>query len=424
MSSPGRVLLPSLRATLGDWVYYVAKMPFREIAARVRFAQDMYKGRALNERLQRDITDRADDISDYLLRQKQRFFNAIIVGIFQGKPEWYPIEVRGSALIKQKDLPVAVQESIGVLSLTGAERMFALDGQHRVEGIRRALASKPDLGDEEQTVIFVGHSESVSGKERTRRLFSTLNRYAKPVKLGEIIILDEDDAIAVTTRRLIGSHPFLSRDNVIRIGKTKNIPRTDKKCLTSIETLYQSLAILFIPETGKAKKKRLQFRPSVEELDKLARKAAEYVDLLVKYFTPLQKLRVASAEDEPAATYRHAEGGHVLFRPVGFLSVARAARRCLDLGMSLKQYVAKLSRMPMDLTERPWGGLLWNQAANKMITRKANQEIASLWIAYMAGIDLRRVTIKKAPMSLSRLKQIHADEIGVDPSEIRAPRKA
>jgi DNA sulfur modification protein DndB len=60
-------------------------------------------------------------------------------------------------------------------------------------GIKRAVAESTTLGEEEVIVLFVSHSRSTDGMERSRRLFTTLNRYAKPVSKMDIIALDEDD---------------------------------------------------------------------------------------------------------------------------------------------------------------------------------------------------------------------------------------
>ena len=66
-----------------------------------------------------------------------------------------------------------------------------------------------ELKREEVSVIFVSH------RNRSRRngtnatpVFTTLNRYAKPVKKSEIISLDEDDTIAIVTRKLVDEHPL------------------------------------------------------------------------------------------------------------------------------------------------------------------------------------------------------------------------
>ena len=50
---------------------------------------------------------------------------------------------------------------------------------------------------DEVSVIFVAHEATSQGLERTRRLFTTLNKTDRPVSKGDIIALDEDDVVAI-----------------------------------------------------------------------------------------------------------------------------------------------------------------------------------------------------------------------------------
>ena len=68
-----RVLMPALRAAMGDWVYYVATMSMDELALRVDFAQEVHPSKALNELIQRRLTHkRAEQIADAGNRPRAR----------------------------------------------------------------------------------------------------------------------------------------------------------------------------------------------------------------------------------------------------------------------------------------------------------------------------------------------------------------
>jgi len=54
-------------------------------------------------------------------------------------------------------------------------------GKHRLAGIRKALQEDDDLGLDEINVLFVAHQETAEGRQRTRRLFITLNKRVRPV---------------------------------------------------------------------------------------------------------------------------------------------------------------------------------------------------------------------------------------------------
>ena len=185
---PEKIYLPALRAFMGDWTYYSTIMKFRDINERIKYAEEIHESKKLQDFIQRELTPRGREISDYLLTQSQRFFNSLIVGVYGGEPQWIELKIPKNDILP--DFPLSQKGILGYLKLSGEETLFALDGQHRVAGIKGALkelSPTSDLFDEEISVIFIGHKNTQEGKQRTRRLFTTLNRYAKPVKLSEII---------------------------------------------------------------------------------------------------------------------------------------------------------------------------------------------------------------------------------------------
>ena len=222
-----------------------------------RPAEEIHSSDTLCELIQRSISNRSGDIADYLKRQKQRLFNSIIAGVYDGDPQWYELELPDSESPMAVTLPADLRYSMGSLRLTGEERIFAIDGQHRVEGIKRALLEKESLGEEQQVVIFVAHSSSKTGLVRSRRLFATLNRYAKPVSKFEIIALDEDDPIAITTRVLLRDHKLLSKPGVVSTSKGKSMPTSDDSGFTTAVVLYEGI-LSYVTQTKQIKGKQLK----------------------------------------------------------------------------------------------------------------------------------------------------------------------
>ena len=49
------------------------------------------------------------------------------------------------------------------------EKIFPVDGQHRVEGIKSALRANPEFGDNKIGAIFIGHSTDEVGMQKSRR---------------------------------------------------------------------------------------------------------------------------------------------------------------------------------------------------------------------------------------------------------------
>src|SRR5207253_1326319 len=157
---------------------------------------------------------------------------------------WHEVSIR-KLESRIGNAPDYLEGALGILTLEGTEKLFAIDGQHRVAGVEKAVEENAELGGEEVCVIFVAgviaekRSEDEQGFERTRRLFTTLNRYAKPVSKRDIIALDEDDVIAITTRELVEKLPMFR--NKISVKKTKSLSVSDRSSLTTIVAIYDSL---------------------------------------------------------------------------------------------------------------------------------------------------------------------------------------
>lgn len=409
--------LPCLRGQVQDWIYYVTLMAYSEVACRFKPAEEIHKNATLNELLQRALTKRSAEIGTYIIEQKQHFFNAIIAGIYDGEPRWIEIDLPTGADNK----PSAVAGSVGVLELSGDERVFAIDGQHRVEGIKNAVSRKPRHGDEEAVVIFVAHSNRPTGLERTRRLFSTLNRYAKPVDLGEIIALDEDDSIAIITRRLLYHHPLLSQKAVVAPSKTKNIPQSNCSALTSIQALYELLERVLLNAEGIQGKQLKEFkrlRKTPVEIDKLYEKACELINGIVSNFEDVGSYSV-SREEKRAIPFRNTSGGCLLFRPVGLSILGQAiAIDHQKNGHSLSQTLKALRRTSMDLSEPPWAGLIFDAANGRMrprISKTDTQISAQLWLVLAKLTDFA---------TFPKLVKDYAGAIGVTHDDARTRIKA
>ncbi len=223
MKDSKELIIPALRAHMGDWIYYVTFLRMDQIADQIHIAQEIHSSNMLKDMIQRQITNRAGQIAEYLLNQPQRFFNALIVGVYGGSPDWYELAIGTNPHSDAPVLPLELEGVLGVLRLDGTQTFFAIDGQHRVEGIKQALEKSENLKTDEVSVIFVAHQNEPKGMERTRRLFTTLNRYAKPVKKSEIIALDEDDIIAIVTRELVEKYPLFCEKLLFSTGVAPHI---------------------------------------------------------------------------------------------------------------------------------------------------------------------------------------------------------
>src|SRR5690606_2827631 len=92
-----------------------------------------------------------------------------------------------------------------------------------------------------------------------RRLFATLNRYAKPVSRLEIIALDEDDPVAIATRQLLRDHSLLSKKGVVATSKAKQMPNGNTQSLTTAVALYEGLLSYIVQVRRISKKELVEF---------------------------------------------------------------------------------------------------------------------------------------------------------------------
>lgn len=383
------LLLPALRGSMGDWIYYTCLVPLNELANRVEYAESIHTDQALSKLIQRHLEEgRSTEISTYLKRTPQRFFNALVLATYDGQPEW--LEVGNLRAVSQKarfaTLDEQALDTMGFLSLSGGERIFAVDGQHRLAGIKRAQEEGFTAGDERVTAIFIAHAKDEPA--RTRRLFTTLNKTARSVKKLDIIALDEDDTMAIVARRLVEENSWF-RNPKILVASSESLPVTNRVSLTTIANLYDVLKTAFRFKAGpKTKDAELRFfRPSDAALDQYQAFAVKYFSSIAATFPPVSELFNAKEPAQVTQLYRGPHGGHILFRPAGldiFTHLAVDVARKHEL--SLPEAVKWLSDFPVDLTARPYRDVLWNPSTEKMVV--AGKALARDLLRYMYGLDV------------------------------------
>lgn len=404
MNNTKKLLLPALRGFIGDWVYYSCLMPIPELAARVEYAQDIHNDNALSKMIQRSLEgQRAEHIALYLEKTKERFFNSLVLATYDGCPEW--LEINNFKATNNENLNELLNEdindTIGFLSLSGQERIFAVDGQHRLAGIKKAISNKSKFGEERLPVIFIAHSEKK--RERTRRLFTTLNKTAKPVKKSDIIALDEDDTMAIISRRLIETNNWFSSPKIL-INASENIPSTNRVCLTTISNLYDILKIIFKYKIGDKNDVRLRFyRPSDNELDNFYCYAEKYFESISNVFHEVKELFLSKEPAIVTQKYRGEHGGHLLYRPMGlliFTNVVILYAKHHDI--SLSEAIIKLSCLPTQLNSNPYRGVIWDSDRKKMIS--TGKKTMTDLLTYLVGL----------PVNMDKLSASYAKALGED----------
>ena len=385
-------IYPAIRAQMGSWQYYIVRMKMREIAQEVKLAHDIYTDKTLSDAVQRTLGEKRvkTEIVGYLARHPDRFFSSIVVAAMEGEPVWHPVEMDDAIVPKIFTSSSSLRNSFGVLSFGDEPRYYALDGQHRVAAIKLLINGEADVqapqgfDDDLLSVIVVLREEHDTPEgewmRRYRRLFSSLNRYAKPTDQDTNIIMDEDDLFAIVTRRLITEHEFFQapgpeRESFKVLTKGKNV-KTGMRHFTTLQTLYAVNEILLTTREREIRngwsrnQKRLikQSRPEEDCLDGYYVELEGYWNAILESLPALReqpdKMRTHDVPEPNTENYQD----HLLFWPIGQEHLfARLVRNVLDDAFpsgghgETKDMIAQLQRIsqiPWELHGTPWRHLL------------------------------------------------------------------
>ena len=364
-------LLPAIRSLVGDWITYITSMSFKDIDKLVKSPDEIHRRKGLSEWIQREAIDsHAQDIANYIEATPQRFLGSLIIGVYDGRPNWAPLNINFK--IDQLELTEeqrdSVEAKLGLLHLSGDEKLFAIDGQHRVSGIKKAIGKLGQdniIAKDEVNVIFVAHDESSQeGKLRTRRLFTTVNKKAKPISKSATIALDEDNGFAIVTRNLIAQHWLFEDDRQhISYTSTGSISPKDEKTITSVVGLYEITKDLY----GKKKTYFESKRPNDSELEQHLLCVTTFLDEIL---TRCPELNEVFIKREKTTRYYREELNHLLFRPVGQRAFARATQLLISRGLTIKAAVSSLLEAEMNISLHDWHNILWDPIGENMITNK------------------------------------------------------
>jgi DNA sulfur modification protein DndB len=411
-----KTFTPAFRAKVGDWDYYVCVMSYGQVAREVAFHYELKGNPELGDMLQRGIGTRTNDIRDYLLNNNHRFLGAMIVAAWGGAPEYIPLEMADT----EDNILSGVDRDFGVLSFDGAQQYFALDGQHRLRAIKDAIKKDPDLANEDITVLVVPHFDDDSGRQKTRRLFTNLNRNAVKTTAQENIALDEDDGFAIVTRRLIDEHPFFGKDGVIQVRgsgsgengalklATTQVTGVNNPAFTTIGVLYDLLWELRFELDGSMEKREQRATDEVLDAsyDMLANRLVQILEATGNLYN---KYRDAATP----ATLRVSKGsegnGHPMMRPVVQKAVLRALRNVVGEQMLLNwdDALARLKGLDWRMKSAPFNAV-WTETPDsktqgKMATAKDNADLLfDLLLVHLAPMS--KAQISRALTSYKQIK--------------------
>lgn len=410
----GSLYLPALQGRFGSWLYYATIMKLADVRDRVKYATEIHSNASLSDVIQRRLDDprRSSDIAEYLIQTRDRFFNSLVVGVYGGDPQWHPFDIKARNWAHAV-ASLAEQEIVGYLELSGGERLFALDGQHRLAGIKRALERKAGLGQERVSVLFVAHEETAVGLRRTRGLFVAINKKAVPVQKRDIIILDEVDWGALITRQLVDTHPWFSRGQVDVERFTPSIP-PGAPALTTIGNFYDviraALRDVMAPSEREELRRADRIRLSGARLNHFRQLVIDYFEALADLDPSLRTALAAQDFGAHVTGARTRENPRLLFRPIGLTLITRVLGQ-LRKSRTLAQSLRLARSVPVLMSQPPFDSVLWDPVRDRMITRN---------LSLCVNLTLYMLSAKPAD---ARLRQSYAAWRGLPVAQVRLPAR-
>lgn len=394
--------IPAMKAKLGSTTYYISSMKAKDLSDKVVIPKesDEWENLSIDERYQRDInyTRVKRQIAPYLANDQDRFFGAIILAVKNFDKCFEPID--GFV----KSLPALYKtagKEIGFLTFSGGEILIPLDGQHRLKAIKFAINGrdeknkeikeiKPchDLADEDVTVILIQYD-----RDKARKIFTRVNRYAKPTTAGQNIVTSDEDILAILARK-IADDKFISS----RLVKFSNntLSKTDKE-FTTLATIYSiNKAIITEIEGHKVDttklpdiSKQIQYEDAITEVWKVLLNNIEaFYDALTDKEESGDQKRIAMRKET------------LLCKPAAQECLVRAYLNLTDQNTKMSQQDActNLNKLPWAINdnnmETVWKNFLWTGGVGgRIITNK--KDLAVRIISYMAGETLDDTKLDK-----------------------------
>lgn len=421
---------PATRINMQSWEYFSIKMSFGDFFSEnnnekddlISFAQELKEGEnfpsILDYWLQRKINEsRAKkEIAKYLVERDDAFFSSVVVACLGDVPEWQPIQPNEKL---QKDLGIEIDEDFGYIGFDTSQKYFVLDGQHRLFAIRHVLRHDDDLkiqagpgfADQGMNVILVNKGENEGDeefKEKYRRLFTSLNRYAKSTNTETNIIMDEDDAFAIVTRRLIREYPLFDwpgdpEEHPHLNINTKNI-RPGSSELTSLATLYDFNKLVlkrnkFINVIDGFENKHYEAnRPDEDILDILYEDVKSIWDALsivipifgdVEYRTNSRQANASLDSDQNDNLWLRPLGQKDVLAPLVRQLLSKFDDKISDGEVTYEDALLGIQKIPADLRQVPFKNLL-------LVNEDQDNEDSTWTIAAGGGAGVHQNKLKAA----------------------------
>jgi DGQHR domain-containing protein len=366
---------------------------------------------------------------------------------------------------------------VGLLDISEEIQLFALDGQHRLMGVKGLMElindgslqpwsrdkSKPvgepitadkllewykihasdlqarrkeRIGIEIISAVVPGETRE-EARRRVKSIFVHVNRMAAKLTLGQIAQLDEDDGFAVVARSAAVGHVLLRHQSgrANRVEWDSSSISTKSTTLTTLQTLNAMARGFLGPGFPEWQPRAAGLVPMRPEDDDLRDGQSEFNILLENLATLPSYMRLEKGSQTGELRRFTDEGdggeGHMLFRPIGQIVLANALgvlhftqkRGLAPLFEKLREY-DKSGGFRMEAPSSLWYMVLYDPNKKRMQVR--GEGLATQLLIYLLGGITDEAELEGLTRELADARTIEEEAMGfkgkfVKPSEIKLP---
>ena len=390
--------IPAMRGQLGSTEYFIVVMKAKAVAEKMKAAVEIegWEDLSLEQKYQREINlNRVRrQIAPYLAENEDRFFGALIVAAQNSTRMRYESvkEVaQGKKLFTGSH--DAASDNLGFLTLTGAEILIPIDGQHRAKALDFAIRGRDDrnqtldfrantnLAREDVTLLLI-RFDTDADQSRARRIFSRVNRYAKRPSKAEELIIDDEDIAAVFARRITERETGLLSGDLVQLrGNTLTDRAGEFTTLATVHAINQDVLL------KKGHAYNASERPSVPT-EKLYWKECE--GFWTAFLTEIDHF--ASALKDPTKggipVRRSIRKEFLLGKPVGQRVLASALLDLTEIGrLSEAEACNRLNAVDWKISNPIWENIL-TRDATRVLSGVGAIKLGRDFVTYLVGRPL------------------------------------
>ncbi|MGK7940773.1 MAG: DGQHR domain-containing protein [Crocosphaera sp.] len=374
----------------------------------------------------------------------------------------------GRAKVSVDDfIPLDQKQSLGLLNISDAYSIFALDGQHRLMGIQGLiellktgkliiynkskkatnnvinldnlieeynldtdlLQSLPQekIGIEIIPAVIKGETYE-EARRRVRSVFVHVNRMAISLSKGQLVLLNEDDGFAIIARRLAITHPLLKdrdeKDWKSRVNWDRATISNKSTVLMTLQGLQNMvegyLEYQFSHWKSQDKKNLISLRPNNQEIEEGLNYLYQLFDHLAMLPSYRQLEQGVTTDELRQFSHEIREGeGNLLFRPVGQIALAQALgflvfRKEMNLETITKKliYFDEIGGFSyINTSQSIWYGILYDPMKKRI--QVSGKKLASRLLIYLLGgvnDELEKAEIRRSLAEARTIKDAATNE--------------